>query len=299
MGDRDARATPRLAIVGVGAIGGVVAACLHTQRPLLCVRRAFERLVVRLDEVWETGGLWLEDAPSAVDAPAEVVFLATKAHQTEGAAPWLSRLVGPRSIVVVLQNGVEHRERVAPWVDARATILPAVIDLPATTAAPGEITVQRAGTLVLPDVEGAGRVVSLFEGARWLRASVARDFGEVMWRKLCVNVVSGAIPALTDRPAGVFRDPAVAATARAMVRECVAVARAEGVALPDDLDRTIVAGFAAAPPERENAMLLDRRAGRPLESDARNGAVARLGARHGVPTPLNAMAAAILGALNG
>ena len=290
---------PSLAIVGVGAIGGVVAACLAERRPLLCVRRTFSRLRVRLEQDARiVDDLLLVMAPDAVEAPRDIVILATKAHQTEGAAPWLSRLVGPGSIVVVLQNGVEHRERVAPLVDARAVVIPAVVDLPATCATPGEVTLRRAGTLVLPDVPGAGRVARLFEGAPWIRVSIAGDFAAVLWRKLCVNVVSGAIPALTDRPAGVFRDAAVAELARGLVRECMAVARAEGVALPDDLDATIATDFATSSPDGVNAMLLDRRAGRLLESDARNGAVVRFGARHGIPTPLNAMAAAILGAIN-
>jgi 2-dehydropantoate 2-reductase len=287
------------AIVGVGAIGGVVAACLYDRRPRLCVRRGFERLEIRLDgRTRRFEGLSLVSSPEAISTAHEIVFVATKAHQTEGAASWLSHLVGPGTIVVVLQNGVEHRERVAPWVDTQACILPAVVDLPATCAAPGQVTLKRSGTLVLPPVAEAARVVALFEGAPWIRASMEEDFAGVMWRKLCVNVVSGAIPALTDRPAGVFRDEAVAKLARGLVRECMAVARAEGVALPADLDRSIVAEFAASPPQSENAMLLDRRAGRRLEADARNGAVARFGARHGIPTPLNAMAAALLGAIN-
>lgn len=289
----------RIAIIGVGAVGGVVAASLAHLEPLACLRRPLARLRIHHDGAVRSYPLTRAcTSPASIEGPSAVVFLATKAHQTEGAAAWLTALTGPATTVVVLQNGVEHRERVRPLVHPEASVLPAVVDLPATTTAPGEIFLRRAGSLILPAEPGAAEIAALFIGARFVEADTQADFATALWRKLCVNVASGAIPALTDRPAGVFRDMAVQEVAKALVRECIAVARAEGVVLEDSLADEIVAGFAAAPPDTLNSMLLDRRAGRPLEADARNGAVVRIGARHGLATPYNALASTLLGAIN-
>src|SRR5690606_32407881 len=105
-------------IVGPGSIGGTVAWQLaRAGHPLvLCARRRFERLVVE-----DAGGAHPVEAALVDDprqlAPADWVLLATKAHQTQDAARWLEAGCGPRTrAVVVLQNGVEHEERVRPLV---------------------------------------------------------------------------------------------------------------------------------------------------------------------------------------
>jgi 2-dehydropantoate 2-reductase len=107
----------RVAVVGVGAVGGVVAAGLTLTGRLdvtACVRAAVGRL--RIDR--PGGDRWQVAVPEVLD-PAGVptvdwVVLATKAHQTAGVACWLERLCGAGTRVVVMQNGVEHHEHVAP-----------------------------------------------------------------------------------------------------------------------------------------------------------------------------------------
>ena len=81
---------------------------------------------------------------------------------------------------------------------------------------------------------------------------------------------------------------------RALVRECIAVGRAEGATLADSIPDDIVAGARRAPKDAGNSMLADRRAGRPMEIDARNGVIVRLGRKHGIPAPMNALMVALL-----
>ena len=71
----------------------------------------------------------------------------------------------------------------------------------------------------------------------------------------------------------------------------------EGATLDDDFPERLIEGMRRGSPDGVNSLLADRLAGRPMEADARNGAVVRAGLRHGVPTPLNAMALALLNAL--
>jgi 2-dehydropantoate 2-reductase len=66
--------------------------------------------------------------------------------------------------------------------------------------------------------------------------------------------------------------------------------------LEDELTEKILANCRAAPPDSMNSLHADRAAGRPMEVDARNGAVVRFGRKHGIPTPLNEMAATLLAA---
>ena len=286
----------RIAIVGVGAIGGVVAALLQSagrHEIVLCTRRPLAELVVETPD----GPVRIDAAvvTSPVDAPVvDWVMVATKAYDVAGAAKWLERLRAPGAPVAVLQNGVEHRERFAPYVPLES-ILPVIVDCPAERKSPTRI-VQRGGmSLKVPPGALGSAFVELFAGTA-ADAAVVPDFTTVAWRKLCHNA-AGVLPALLLQPSGVLRDEAIGEVARQIVRECVAVGRAEGAQLDDAVPEAVLKAYRASPPDSINSLHADRLAGRPMEIDARNGVIVRLGKKHGVPTPDNSMAVALLEAM--
>jgi 2-dehydropantoate 2-reductase len=126
--------------------------------------------------------------------------------------------------------------------------------------------------------------------------TLSADFKTALWRKLCLNS-AGVINALLLQPAGVMRDEKIGELAYELVRECVAVGRAEGAVLDDSLLAGVVQAYRSAPPDSVNSLHADRQAGRPMEIDARNGVIVRLGRKHGIPTPCNRMAVALLEAM--
>ncbi|MEJ1974344.1 MAG: 2-dehydropantoate 2-reductase N-terminal domain-containing protein [Lacunisphaera sp.] len=134
------------------------------------------------------------------------VLVATKAYDAAGAAAWFPGLVGPHTRVAILQNGVEHRERFAPWLAAEK-ITPVMVDIPAERPSPGRIVQRGAGKMIVPAGPDGARFVVLFAGTA-LSVSETPDFKTAVWRKLCLNSI-GAINALLLKPAGVFRDEAV------------------------------------------------------------------------------------------
>jgi 2-dehydropantoate 2-reductase len=280
----------RVAIVGPGAVGATMAAFVARRGAelVLCGRTALERLVVE-GEIDEVVPGPVHTDPDAVGGRADVVLVAVKAHQTEAAAPFLRALCGEGTTVVVLQNGVEQRELVAPYV-AGATVLPAVVWFPAEVVAPGHVRLRGSPRVILPDEPAAEAVAGLIEGAE-----LSGDFVTEAWRKLTVNAVAGLM-AVTGSRAAIFRRDEVHAVAHALARECLAVARAEGADLGDEVADELLAWFAKLPPDSGTSILADREAGRPLEWDARNGVVTRLGAVHGVPTPVSDVIVPLLAA---
>ena len=282
-----------IAVVGVGAIGAAVAAALASRGadPLLCVRRAFDHLSAT------GGGIDVQvPARTAVD-PAAVsrvdwVLFATKAHQTESAGPWLGALCGEGTRVAVLQNGVEHIERVRPLAGP-AAVVPVVVDCPCRRTAPGVVVLRREARVTAPETEDGAAFAALFEGTP-VQASTTADFTTAMWRKLCVNVATGGVTTVTSRPLGVIHEDGMAEIVRGLLDECVAVARAEGARLEPAFAAELVSNLRGGDPEAVSSILADRLAGRPLESDARHGAVGRFGRKHGIETPLNDVIAALL-----
>lgn len=282
----------RIGIVGPGSVGGALAAILATRHEVvLCGRRGFVDLEVEL-AVDSVAAPPRTIARPRLDAGAfgsvDWVVFATKVHHTAAAvASWWPGLVGPGARVAVVQNGIEHLAHVpSDWPRARVT--PVLVDVAAAQVAPGRVRVSRAPRLVVPDDAAGGAFAALANGVG-LPAQTVADFTTAAWRKLCINVVTGAVPVLAAAPRRVFLRADVQALCRQLLVEAVVVARAAGadlgIATADDLLRDLVAD-AAAYPDGRPSMLQDLLAGKELELEARNGAVLRAALRAGVAVPL-------------
>jgi 2-dehydropantoate 2-reductase len=226
--------------------------------------------------------------------PVDWVIVATKTYDAEGAAAWFPALCAQHAPVAIVQNGVEHRERFAPWIDEQH-LLPVVIDCPVERKSDGAVNV-RGGTLMKVEDAPLGRdFAGLFTGTT-AKVQLVENFATAAWWKLCINSV-GALNALTLKPAGVLWGDAMSRLAREMVAECAAVGRAEGALLEDDIADQVMKLYRAQPADSVNSLLADRLAGRKMEIDARNGAIVRKGEKHGIATPLNRMAVTLLNAM--
>ena len=282
----------KIAIVGVGAIGGVLAGLLETSQAheiTLCTRRPLPALTVETPE-----GPVSVRFHNATDAsqtqPVDWILCATKTYDAATAANWFPSLTGRRTKLAVIQNGVEHRENFAGLFPADR-ILPVVINVPAERRSDGDI-LQRAGALIQAEDTALGSdFAGLFANTK-AKLDLTDDFLTAAWAKLCLNA-AGVISALTLKPAGVLRDDALGEVALGIVAESVAVGRAEGAKLDDATGARILAGYRAGSPLSVNSLLADRLANRQTEIDARNGVIVRRGAFHGIPTPLNRMAVAL------
>ncbi|WP_067702008.1 oxidoreductase [Erwinia sp. ErVv1] len=273
-----------VAVVGPGAIGTTVAAALHEvgRTPLLCGRTARDRLTLQEGDRFITIPGPVQTNPKQIARTVDLVFLAVKATQVEAAEEWLSVLSGPETVVCVLQNGVEQLDKVAPHY---GQIVPAVVWFPAQAQSDGSVRLRGDLRLSLPDLSASRVVAEALEGTRCY-VELAANFSSLAWRKLLQNAVAGLM-ALTHRRSGMFGRSDIAKLTLAYLQECLAVARAEGVELGDEVPQEILDKFQAAPADMGTSILTDREAGRPLEWDIRNGVISRRGRVHGVPTPIS------------
>ncbi|HEY2191932.1 MAG TPA: 2-dehydropantoate 2-reductase [Actinomycetospora sp.] len=291
----------RVVVIGPGAIGGVLAALADERGHdvALAVRTPFDVLRVR------TGADGAErEVPAAVHTdpvelgPVDWVVLTTKAHHTGSAAGWLKATTGPGTVVVVAQNGVDQERRVEGLVHPDATAIPAVVVLGAEAVEPGRILHHGYGRLTVPDgpwVEGLRGVVG--GGDDGVEVVGSADHRTDAWRKLISNAVANPITALTLRRNEVLAEDPMTDLVLGLSREVVAAGRAEGADISEDDVTALRRHYATMPAGTGTSMLYDRLARRPLEHEYLTGAVVAAGARHGVPTPLNAAMLALLRAL--
>jgi 2-dehydropantoate 2-reductase len=226
------------------------------------------------------------------------VLVVTKTQDTAAAAPWLARLCTRSTRVAVLQNGIDHVERVAPLANG-ATVVPVIVYYNGERLAPDRVRMRVAGDhdLAVPDDAG-GRAFAALAAGTPLRVLVEPDFVTLKWRKLLLNAVANPITALTMQRQAVLRRPDIHALCLDVLDETVKVARADGATLPDDEPRLAMERLLQFSPELGTSMYFDRMAGRSFEVEALTGAVVAAGERHGIATPLNRVFLALLRAIN-
>jgi 2-dehydropantoate 2-reductase len=281
----------RVAVIGLGSIGGVAAgliASVGRHDLVACVRRPLERLTVdRAEGTVETPIRALTDPARA--EPVDWVLLCTKAQDTSASASWLERLCGPDTRVAVLQNGIDHADRLAPFV-GRATIVPTIVYYNGERLAPDHVRYRRTNPhdfAVSDDAEGRA-FAALFDGTS-LTILATSDFKTLAWRKLLLNTVANPVSALTLQRNAVFRREDIRALCLALLEEAVAVGRADGAQFAPDEAAQAMQRLLAVPSDAGSSMYFDRLAGRPLEIEALTGAVVAAGERYRVATPLSRM----------
>jgi 2-dehydropantoate 2-reductase len=285
-----------IAVVGLGSIGGIIAGLLRAadrHEVVACVRRPLDRLVVeRAEGTIDVPLRALTDPREAT--PVDWVLLCTKAQDTASSAPWLARLCSANTRIAVLQNGIGHKERLAPLA-GHATIIPTLVYYNGERLALDRVRFRRAGDYELTVAGDAdGQAFEALLDGTGMRVLRSDDFATLAWRKLLINAVANPITALTLLRQAVFRREDVKALCLAILEEAVAVGRADGARLaPDEAERTL-ATLLTYPPDAGTSMYFDRLAGRPFEADALTGAIVAAGERHGVATPLNGLLLTLL-----
>lgn len=286
---------PTLALLGPGAIGTTIAAVLHDagRTPVLCGRTAHSQLILRHDDGETVVPGPVLNNPAAIQRPFDLLFVAVKTTQIADSARWLAALCDENSVVCALQNGVEQEALLAPYVNG-ARVLPSVVWFPAQREPDASVWLRDTPRLTLPDVPQAKRVADALSGTR-CAVELSADFASVAWRKLLQNAVAGLM-VLANRRAGMFTREDITELALAYLRECLSVARANGVQLSDNVPQEIVERFHRAPADLGTSILADRQANRPLEWDIRNGVIQRYGRRQGIATPISDVLVPLLAA---
>lgn len=284
-----------VAVIGMGAVGTLLAGNLAAAgHPILaCGRTPLASITVVTDAGSRSYPVSWTDEPADLRGIPWVV-LATKMHDTDATEGWLS-VLGTAQYLLAAQNGVGHRDRLAPL--TKATVVPVLVYVNAERTGPGRVRARITGRgLVMPADESGNLTASLFSGSGLVAETVA-DFRTAEWEKLLTNVTANPLTALTGRRAEVLREPQIADLAMDLLQETIAVARAEGASLPGSAAMDMLTWLQALPPGATSSMLQDRQAGRRLEYDGLIGPVVDGGIRYRIPTPVSKTVLALLSAL--
>lgn len=306
----------KIAIVGVGAIGGYLGTrlALAGEDVTFIARGAnLEALQTRGIRLISDGGI--EEVVPRVSAtadytaagPQDLVILAMKAHQVASVAADVPKLFGPDTVVVPMQNGIPYwyffahpgpleGSRVAS-VDPDGSIVArigcervigCVVYPAAELVAPGVIKHVEGNRFPVGEPNGkrserVDRVAACFVAAG-LKSPVLEDIRAEIWLKLWGNMTFNPISALSRATlAGICQYPPSRDLAAGMMTEAQAVAHKLGITFRVPLEKRIAGAEKVG--HHKTSMLQDVEAGRPLEIDALLGAVIELARLTDTPTP--------------
>src|SRR5437762_11528483 len=262
----------RVAILGMGAIGRVVARALDGRAELVRVDRTRAPLRDR-------------------EAPVDAAIVTTKTPGTAWAAEVAAKILAPEGVALTIQNGLGNYETLVEHV-GRERAAVGVIYVGAQLL-DGELRATGPGKVELGRTFGAAPRAKLDTLADMLRAggmdvTVVDDPWPAVWRKVVTNAAVNPLTALMRKTnADLLADPAAALVADGLAREVARVASAYGVTLAQEEAVERWRSMAALTGSNRSSMLQDVEAGRPTEVDAINGAVYRHGELRGGAAPLN------------
>jgi 2-dehydropantoate 2-reductase len=287
----------RIAILGSGGVGGYFGGRLAASgADVTFLARgahleAMRNRGLRIDS--PKGNVHLRQVKAAAD-PSEVgrvdiVFFAVKLYDSESALGLLPPLVGPDTVVIPFQNGIDSVAMLTRAVGAPHTA-GGTCYVSAVIAEPGVVRHTAMDHLIFGELDGrrSRRLEWLLDacGPAGFQATLSADIMVDIWTKFVRLSVFSGITAVTRSPLGVVcRDPQLFEMLKAALREATAVAKAKGIAVPASAADDAAAAYASLPPATKSSMLEDLERGRRLELPWLSGAVVRAGEEVGVPTP--------------
>jgi 2-dehydropantoate 2-reductase len=293
----------RVAIFGSGGVGAYVGGRLHAGgHDVTFIARGQNLAALRatgLSIKSAQGDLQLPkvnatDDPASV-GPVDLVVFGVKLYGLEQAAEQVRPLIGPGTMILPVQNGVDTFERLQAVLGSAALLKGAVYVVSFLSGAGQVEHRSRFCRFVFAeaDCKPSQRSADLADAlnACTLEASVSGDIETDLWRKFMMLAPFAAVACLSRATLGeLLAHPASRSLLAEAMSEVAAVARARGVKLPGDIVSLSMDAMGKFPPGSRPSMQVDIDAGRPLELESLSGAVLRFGKEAGVATPVHDVA---------
>jgi 2-dehydropantoate 2-reductase len=289
----------KIAVVGAGGVGASFGAMLaEAGHEVTLLARGAHLEAIRangltVERAGAQATLQLAASDKASDLGiADVVLFAVKLWSTEEAGEAARPLVGPDTMVLVLQNGVDGIARLSPILGPDR-VVGGVAQISAVIARPGHVVHRSPFARVIAGEPAGGmseRIRRFIEAcnAAGLEARASENIQVDLWTKFVFIVGLSGATALMRAPVGPIReDDETRAFLLRLFEECTAVGRAEGIDLPADQGERVLSFASDLPATMRASMLDDLERGGRIEMPWLSGHVVALGERHGIDTPAN------------
>lgn len=292
----------RVAVMGSGGVGAYVGGRLQAAGEQVAFIARGAHLValrdrgLRIDHPQfplQLREVQATDMPADI-GPVDLVVFAVKLWDTDEAAHQMAPLIGDKTRVLTLQNGIDSVALLSRHVDP-ARVRGGVIYVSAVIDEPGAIRSPGGLHQIVADAAQGDPVMAAFAAAgqrsEGLGVTLSDAISRVIWEKfVALSSLSAATALLRANMGAILANPETHTLQRQLVDEAISVARATGQPLRDDLGDEVMAKLAGMPPSFRASMAEDLERGARLELDWLSGRVHTLGQQLGVPTPAHSTA---------
>lgn len=294
----------KVAVMGAGAVGcyygGMLARAGHDvvliARPQHVEAIARSGLRMEAQTFDEQVRLAASSEASAVQGAALVLFC-VKSTDTESAGALIRPHLAGDALVLCLQNGVDNADRLRTVLPQHA-VAAAVVYVATEMAGPGHVRHHGRGELVI-EPSGPGEAVAKALIGAGVPTDISSNVRGALWAKLILNCAYNAVSAITQLPYGkTVAGEGINDVMKDVVAECLAVAKADGVQVPGDVDAAI-RKIAETMPAQFSSTAQDLARGKRSEIDYLNGLIVQRGAALGVATPVNRVLWALVKLMEG
>jgi 2-dehydropantoate 2-reductase len=298
----------KIAVMGAGGIGSYLGAMLArsgAEVTLVCRGRhlaAIREHGLSLSTPKESFRIPVA-ATDRAEGEQDVIIQAVTLYDLASSTQQMLLMVGARTVVLPIQNGVTAAEDVSAVVEGDR-VLGGTVFINSHVVAPGEVVSKSEGnTVFLGELSGArsNRALALESVCRnaGIDARCASDIKAEQWRKFIPVAGLSALASLCRQPIGpILQDPSLKKLYQVAMREVAELAAAKGITLEPDIVERMLALAERYKYDARVSMLEDLEAGKPLELEWLSGYVSREAAKLGLPTPFHDMAYACLRSFN-
>jgi 2-dehydropantoate 2-reductase len=281
----------KIAVMGAGAVGCYYGAMLaragHSVvligRPALVAAVKEDGLLLESKQFTGRVPMQADTSPSAVK-DADLVLFCVKSGDTESAGAAIAPHLSPNASVLSMQNGVDNAARLSKVIGRQA--IPVVVYVATEMAGPAHVRHHGRGDLAIGPSSTSALIARVMTKAG-LPSEVSDKVTGALWTKLIINCAYNGLSAIAQLPYGeLVRQPHVMETMRSLYEECVAVAKADGIVLPDNLWQSLL-DISVAMAGQRSSTAQDLAKGKKTEIEHLNGYVVRRGDDLGVLAPAN------------
>ena len=290
----------KIMIMGTGGVGGYYGGLLAQQgNEVTFIARGAHLFAIRQDglKVKSVHGDFTVNPANATDDPAKVgpvdlILFCVKTYHTENAAQAILPAVGPQTVVMSLQNGIDAAERLGQVV-GEGHVIGGATWLSSAVEEPGVIRqISQFRRIVFGEFDGSlsERIQSIDRVLKstGITVEVSENIWKVLWTKLVFITAVSGVGSLTRLPMGEYRSvPETRILLTSIMREVESVARAQGVNLDENVVQNWMDFIDNAAPTIKPSMQLDVEGGHRTELNSMIGIVGKKGRELNVPTPVS------------
>ena len=289
----------KIAIMGTGGVGGYFGGLLaRAGNDVTFVARGPHRQAIREhglrvesanDGTFTVHGNAVED--TAKVGPQELVLFTVKMYHNAGAIEAVKPLMGPDSLVLTLQNGIDNGDQLVEAFGQERVLIGSCY-MEGRIKEPGVVTQGGPGVAAFGELEPGitercQRLLAVFQGANW-RVDLQENMPGMLWKKFSYLAGSAAVGAATRTVFGEMRSiPETRAVIQGAIEEILEVGRASGAPIMDDSLEWCMTSLDNFPATGMSSLGKDFLEGRPVELDGLTGTAIRMARDLGVPTPIN------------